>query len=202
MWLIKRLILKEKILCRSLKQIMNQNYWISNNSNMINYIKWLILKERIILHHEFEASPVLPFFQPLSLSKFPPILVCTIALHLLINLALKRESQQLSWIPLAHASSPLRNRVDLHPRTSNFEAASQDDACTNVIALEAYSEEVTLNGYSSHQCIGNTGIRIRVFSGWMGSIGRYCREKEGKFREAIYLDRKERSFKCFSLLFS
>lgn len=80
--------------------------------------------------------------------------------------------------------------------------ASQDDACTNVIALEAYSEEVTLNGYSSHQCIGNTGIRIRVFSGWMGSIGRYCREKEGKFREAIYLDRKERSFKCFSLLFS
>lgn len=67
MWLIKRLILKEKILCRSLKQIMNQNYWISNNSNMINYIKWLILKERIILHHEFEASPVLPFFS-LSLS--------------------------------------------------------------------------------------------------------------------------------------
>lgn len=77
------------------------------------------------------------FSASLSLSKFPPILVCTIALHLLINLALKRESQQLSWIPLAHASSPLRNRVDLHPRTSNFEAASQDDACTNMIALEA-----------------------------------------------------------------
>lgn len=37
----------------SLKRTMNQNYRILNNSNVINYVKRLILKKKIILCHPF-----------------------------------------------------------------------------------------------------------------------------------------------------
>lgn len=144
----------------------------------IGIIESLIIRmwlKRLILR-ENNSVPwcTLPFFQPLS--PFFPFFDMHYCAPLANKLGVETRISTTLVESVGARVIAFGNR-DLHPRT---EAVSQDDACTNVIALEAYAE-VTLNGYSSHECIGNTGIRIRVFSGWMHSIvcsiGRYSREK-------------------------